>query len=418
MEYQIPLLFFLFLFSGFFSSAEAALFSLTPLHQHKMAADRMPFLQSVKALLENPRRLLVTIIVGNEAVNIGLSVLMSSLCLFLFGRHGEWVAVAVTTPLLLVFTEALPKTLGVTRPLWIAAFAAPPLAFLARFLRPLAWLLEAVSGWIASLLPGGEVAEKGILTEHVLRTLIDAGQEEGVLEPTQRDLIHKAFELGDKPVADVMVPRVEIFSLPANLSLREMEKRIVAARHAKAPVYGSDPDDILGILHVRDLFREILRGNKDVSVASLARKPYFVPEERTAGSVLKDFQARHIQMALVVDEYGGIAGLVTMQDILEELLDDVYGEYNLRETLWQRIDDDTLMVSGRMPIDDFQALTGLPPVGEEVETVGGLVLHLFGALPAVGDEVSWENRRFQVERIRGARIAKVRVTKDAEAGLA
>ncbi len=409
MSIKLIALGFLFLLSGFFSSSEASLFSLTPLHLHKMAEDRAPFLTTVRALLARPKRLLITIVVGNEIVNIAISVLMASIFLFLFPENGAWLAVAVTTLLVLIFGEAIPKTFGVLYAMSLSAFYAPPLNLAGRALKPIVWALERVSERFVSVLTREGEPGRGVLTEQEFRTLLDAGEREGAIESGQRDLIHRVFDLGDKPVEDVMVPRVDMFCLPVSLRREEMLREILKARHSRIPLYGADRDDIVGILFVKDLLTGVRNEGPGSGIQKLLQKPFFVPEVRPAGSVLKDFQMRRTQIAIVVDEYGGVSGLVTIEDILEDLFEDLYDEHGVGESLWQRVDGDALLVSGNMPFEDLRELLPVLSPDEEFDTVGGFVFHLFGQLPAAGDVVVHEGYRFRVEKMGRARILRIRI---------
>lgn len=416
MSVKFILLIFLFMLSGFFSSSEAAFFSLTPLHLHKMREERYPFLSHVQTLLKYPRRLLITILVGNEAVNITISAVAASLFIFLLGANGKWVTIAVTTPLLLVFGEAVPKIFAVTHPMRFAAFLSPFLLAFARFCRPVVWALDRISGWIVSLFPGYSESQRTALTEEEFKTLIDAGEQEGALEPAQRDLIHRVFELGDTTVAEVIIPRVDMFCLPLSMSRGDMEKEIIRVRHERIPVYGTDRDDIVGILYARDLLGDITAERKPVSVEKMLRRPYFVPEEKTAGSMLRDFQDRHAQMAIVVDEYGGVSGLVTLEDILESLFQNIYDPSGTKKELWQKINDNTWVASGKMSMDDLVELVSLPAPDNDFDTLGGFVFHLFGRLPVRGESVAYGDFCFHVEKMGRARVLRVKIKREPGRG--
>jgi len=405
-------LFFLFILSGFFSCSEVALFSLTSLHLHKMATERSPFLPYVLRLLKYPRKLLITIIVSNEAINITISVLVASISIHFLGIEGKWVAIAVTSPMLLIFLEGIPKTLGVTRPIPVSSFVSPFLIVLSWIERPLVWILEKISGLFVSVSPQGGENDSESLMEDEFRTLIDVGQKEGALEESQRALIHRVFDLADKPVSEVMVPRVDIFCLPLSLSIEEIEREIVKAGHAKIPLYGTDKDDIRGILFAKDLVARISEKRR-FRVETLLRKPFFIPLEKSVGSLLLDFQVRKMQLAVVVDEYGGVAGLVTVEDIIEDMFEDIYDEYGIRGKLWERLDDNTFVVSGKLSTDDLNDLMDISMPVEDYETVGGFVFHLFGKLPSPGEEVYFEegNCIFKVEKMGKARILTIRIEK-------
>jgi putative hemolysin len=406
---KITLVMFLFLLSGFFSCSEATLFSLTPLHLHKMKEERFPFLPSLHELLNYPNHLLITLIVANEAVNIAISVLSASLFIQWLGVDGSWVSIAVTTVLLSIFAEAIPKTFGVTYPIRLSFIVAPLVAAVSWLERPVVWVLQTISSWVISWFPGGRSREKIALTEDEFRTLVDTGEQEGALEASQRALIHRVFELGDKPVSEIMVPRVDMFSLPASLNIEELEREIVKARHGRIPIYGANRDDVMGILFAKDLLVHIAAGDRSIRMEKLLQKVYFVPEERTAAAVLKDFQVRGIQIAIVVDEYGGVSGLVTLEDLLQDLFEDIYAEFGLKTSLWRKIDDRTFLISGKMSIEEFARETGCELSSEEFDTIGGFVFHLFGKLPAKGESIRFEDCLFQIEKMNGARILILKV---------
>ena len=402
------------LLSGFFSSSEAALFSLTSLHLHKMREERFPFFSYVERLLDTPRRLLVTIIAGNEIVNIVLSATATALFISLFGERGGWITVAVLSPVLFIFGEAVPKIFGKTYSMRLSSLVAPLMSLIQRVEFPLVWLLEKISGFILGPLRAREAAEGETLMEDEFRSLVDAGYKEGILETGERDLIHRVFELADTPVCDIMTPRVDMFCMPLSASAGELRKKIIDQGYSRIPLYGTGPDDIVGILYTRDLLGLMAEGKMPASVEPLLRKPYFVPETRGADQVLRDFQKRNMHLALVVDEYGGISGLVTLEDILEELFGDIYDERDTRERPIHRIDEKTLMVSGALSIDEFNAVAGTSIPSGDFGTVGGYVLHLFGRLPSRGDEIAADGLRLLVRKVKGTRILSVRVTREGE----
>jgi len=412
LTFKLAVLFFLFVVSGFFASAEASLFSLTPLHLHKIRGEESPRLSTIRELLRYPRRLLITIIACNESVNIMISSLTAVIFINLFGDQGKWTAIAVLTPLFLVFCEAVPKTVAKTNPIAISQAVSPLLVLFFRLLLPVSWVLDKVSGWLTGPFQPSEPLGKDELTEGELRVLVDVGHEEGVLQKPHRDLIHRVFELADTTVEEIMTPRIDMFCLPVSLTLDEMKKEILRSGYSRVPVYGMDRDDILGILYAKDLLLAMASGRWEADARELLRKPYFVPMEKEADSLLKDFQVRKIHMAIVVDEYGGVAGLVTMEDILESLFGDIYDERDIKERYYRVLDGQTLVASGRMPIEEFNALTGMNIPSEDFDTVGGFVLHLFGRLPSRGEDVRYDGAVFRVERMRGASIWRVRVTRE------
>lgn len=413
---KLVLLVLLFLFSAFFATSEAALFSLTSLHLHKMREENSPFLNFVEKLLRYPKRLLITIIVGNETVNILMSSLMGGIFIYLLGDRGKWAAIAVTTPALLILGETIPKTVAKINPIRFSSIVSPLMSLIYRIEKPLVLFLDGLSGRIIRVMGMGKEESRGLL-ESDFRTLVDAGLEEGVLERPQRDLIHRIFELADTPVADIMTPRVDIFRLPLSMPMEQMKEEIIRYAYSRVPVYSGKPDNIIGVIYAKDLLAGLSQGKEFASVAPLLRKPYFVPLERTADSLLKDFQRQKMHLAVVVDEYGGIAGLVTMEDILESLFGDIYDERDTRESLYHRVDDNTVLVSGSMPVDNFNELMGESISSDDFDTLGGYVFHLFGRLPVKGESIASERLVFRIERMGKARILRIRVTrKETEDG--
>jgi len=413
IPFKLIFLFVLLLLSGFFSGSEASLFFLSPLHLHKMEEDRSPFTSFVRHLLSYPRRLLVSILVGNEAVNITIAVIATSLFLSFFGPTGKWISIAVTTTVILIFGEALPKVLAVNYPIRFSSFVSLPLTLFSFIIRPVVWFLVKISDLFVFLLGRGITAPASSVMEEEFITLVDAGHKEGALQEAQKKMIHRVFNLSDITVEEIMVPRVDMFCLPVTMEADAMAKEMIRARFSQAPVYGTDRDDLLGILHTRRLLAEILKGKKAVPVRKLLIKPYYVPLERSAENVMRDLQVRKTQMAIAVDEFGGIEGLVTMDDILKTLVGDLSERYG-EEKGFHRIDDRTWRVAGAMDIERFNEKLGTSLPEEDHGTIGGFVFHLFGKLPERGHEITHENLVFTVEKTGRTRILRIRVRKTGE----
>jgi len=411
LTFKIILLGILLLVSGFFSGSEAAIFFLTPLHLHKMKEEKIPFSASVRKLLGRPRRLLATIIAGNESINITIAALTTSVFIYIFGNDGKWMAIAVTSITLVVFCEAIPKTFAVTHPIRFSGAVALPLTLFSVLLRPVAWSLEKISDIFVSLFGKDRPAGEKAVTEDEFKALVDAGHQEGALEESQKDLIHRVFELADTKVSDIMIPRVDMFCLPVSMNIQEIEREIIKAHVSRIPIYGTDKDNILGILHAKHLLAGIAGGRRDVNWHRLLKKPFFVPMEKRADEMLRDFQSRRLQMAMVVDEYGGVAGLVTLNDILRNLFVDIYEEHPDTREMFHRTGENSFIVSGMMDIENFSRFVEIPVSTENFDTAGGFVIHLFGKLPAEGEEVSIGPYIFTVEKIDKARILTIKVTK-------
>lgn len=344
---DIVVLIILFVLSGFFSSAEAALLSLRDLHLHKMQQDSYPFFNYVVKLLSNQRRLLITIVTSNEVVNVSISILAASFFIGLLGAGGQWVSIVFTTIVLLFVGEAIPKTFGVTYPMQISSLVAPLLTAISRLEYPIVSALEKVSGLFLLRYGSNNKAEESeVLMEDEFKTLIDAGSLEGVVNEAQKELINKIFELGDRPVTDIMVPRVDMFCLPLDMPVEAMLQSIAGARQERVPIYREDRDDIVGILFARDLLNNVWRGRTQTSIFSLLAKPYFVPEQKTVNGLLHDFQKKFLQIAIVVDEYGGVSGMITLEHILEHIFEEPDSDEDLACDGCEKLDENSIIVPG------------------------------------------------------------------------
>ncbi|MDP2853718.1 MAG: hemolysin family protein [Smithellaceae bacterium] len=413
-SFDIIILLILFLFSGFFSAAEAALLSLSDLHLHKMKSDNYPFLNSVVKLLENPRRLLITVVTSNEAVNISISILAASLFISLFGVNGQWISIIVTSIVLFLAGEAIPKTFGITYPMQVSSAVSPLLLIISRLEFPIVAALEKTPGLILKRLDKRKTRDTDVLMEDEFKHLIDAGSREGVVDESQKELIKTIFESGDRPVTDIMIPRVEMFCLSSDMKASDIVREVVRGRYERVPIYRDDRDNIIGILFARDLLNDALRAQAAVSVEKLLAKPYFVPEGKTINGLLHDFQEKSIQIAIVVDEYGGVSGLVTLEDILEHLFEEAYGDDEPASCGCDILDEHTMIVPGNMEMEQLSDLlqTSLPQ--DEFDTIGGFVLHLFGKMPERGEIIHFENYSFRIESIGKTRILKIRIEKEKE----
>ncbi|HPC08945.1 MAG TPA: hemolysin family protein [Smithella sp.] len=408
---DIVVLILLFMLSGFFSSSEAALLSLRDLHLHKMQQNNYPFFNYVVKLLSNQRRLLITIVTSNEVVNVSISILAASFFIGLLGSSGQWVSIVFTTVVLLFVGEAIPKTFGVTYPMQISSLVSPILMAVSRIESPVVSALEKVSGLFLRCYGVNKSEESEVIMEHEFKTLVDVGSLEGVVNEAQKELINKIFELGDRPVTDIMVPRVDMFCLPLDMPVGDMLQSVAAARQERVPVYREDRDDIVGILFARDLLNNVWRGRLQTGIFNLLARPFFVPEQKTINGLLHDFQKNFIQIAIVVDEYGGVSGMITLEHILEHLFEETEGDEEMVCDGCEKIDEQSIIVPGSMSVEQCNKLLEAELPEDEFDTVGGLVLHLFGKIPKKGEEAHLGGYVFCVHDVGKTRILKVRITK-------
>jgi putative hemolysin len=235
-----------------------------------------------------------------------------------------------------------------------------------------------------------------------------------VVDESQKELIKTIFESGDRPVTDIMIPRVDMFCLSSDMKTSDIVHQVVHGRYERVPVYREDRDDIIGILFARDLLNDALRSGESSSVEKLLARPYFVPEEKTINGLLHDFREKSTQIAIVVDEYGGVSGLVTLEDILEHLFEEAYGDDVPASCGCDIIDNATMIVPGIMPMEQVNDLLQASLPLEEFDTIGGFVLHLFGRMPERGEMIYFENYHFRIESVGRTRILKIRIEKEQQ----
>jgi CBS domain containing-hemolysin-like protein len=286
---------------------------------------------------------------------------------------------------------------------------------LGRLLQPLGKLLIAIANAAMVLLPGKALAKGPFVTEDEIRHLVDVAEEEEEIEEEERELIHSIFEFGDTVVREVMVPRPDMVAIPATTALKEALQTIVEAGYSRIPIYEGDTDNIVGVLYAKDVLKRIQENRGDATVGSIGRAPTFVPEQKKVSELLREMQDQRVHMAIVVDEYGGTAGLVTIEDLLEEIVGEIVDEYDKEEPLVEPLDEERFRVDAKMPIDEMNELLGVELPHEEWDTVGGLVFGLTGRVPAVGEKVRFDGLEFTTERVTGRRIQKVVVSKFVEA---
>ena len=409
--WKLILLFVLIVCSAILTGAEAAYFSLGRARLRHVAAKDDGEVEggAPKALIERPHELLVTLLVGITVINIGAAAIATMIADSIFGPTlGLFVEIVALVFVLTTFGEVLPMTLAVTYPEQFLAVAGRPVAWLGVILAPARAALAGLTALMVKLLSRGRT-EQGMLSEEELRTLVDVGASEGVVEREEREMIHKVFELEDTLVRSVMVPRTDMVCLDVETPTAEILPALREHLHSRVPVYEGSIDVIVGVLYAKDLLQFMEGLPPDFDLRAHLHPPYFVPESKRADALLQEFQAKRLQMAIVVDEYGGTAGLVTLEDLLEELVGEIADEYDEPERLIQRVDATTYRVAGKLPIEQLNAATGLKISNEGYDTVGCWVLDLFGRVPRRAERTETAELQLTVEKVERTRIVEVLV---------
>ncbi len=400
----------LLLCSALLTGAEAAFFSLGRARLKELAHEEGKEPGPLAPLLKQPHELLVTLLVGITLVNIGASALAASVAGKLLGSSGLAVAIGAMIFLLTVFGEVLPMTLAVEHPRRFSAWVSRPVGWLSALLAPIRVGLGGLATLTLRLVGSERRPGEPEISEEELRTLVDVGAREGVVDRTEREMIHKVFELEDTLVRTVMVPRPDMFCLDVRTPPAELLDRLREQLHSRVPVFEESIDQIIGVLYTKELLPYLHGLPPDFDLRARLHPPYFVPESKRADALLREFQAKKIHLAIVVDEYGGTAGLVTLEDLLEELVGEIRDEFDEEERLIQKIDPRTFRVSGKLPIDELNAAAGLKIANESFDTVGGWVLDLFGRVPHKGEKKDADGVSVAVEKVQRTRVVEVLVT--------
>lgn len=397
--------------SGGLSAAETALFSLTA-EQVRAIAGRSPGAGlRLQELLSRPRRTLLTLRVCDALINLGAAAAALALAAALAPERA-WLGPLLLVPVLVFLGELFPRFVAAARPLPLARALALPLGILVAALTPLRRLLRAVAD---ALLRRLGVVGGGGVTEEEVRGLLEAGTAAGLMAPGERDMIRRALAFGEVRVRDVMTPRTDMFCLEVSLSPAEAAAAIRRANFSRLPVYQESLDRIVGILYARDLLRPAGSGAPP-TIAPILHPALFVPETKRAEDLLAEFRRRRRHMAIVVDEYGGTAGLVTLEDVLEELVGEISDEFDEATRGVTPLGLGRTRIPAGMTIAEFNERFGAGLPSDGVQTVGGFVFDRLGKLPGRGDVVRFGAFRFVVEMVRGARLTELIVERTEEAG--
>jgi CBS domain containing-hemolysin-like protein len=392
-----------------FAAAETSLFALTPLDRLRLKERGKARGALVESLLGQSQKLLITLLLGVEVVTILASVLATSLALSIWGDKGKWVALLAMSPILLLLGEIIPKSVALTYPARFAPLVAPFVRVIMVIFTPVRILLLQVSRGILATLGFRADLEVPAVHQDDFARMVEESHQGGMIEALERDFIQNLLNFGEVRVAQIMVPRPEIFSLPHDMPIDEMIQAVKRSRFSRIPVYRDRPGEILGILHAKVLL-DHCPGTACASIIdNLLHPAYYVPENKHAFDLLTELQARHLRLALVVDEYGTLVGLVTVEDILEELFGEIAQEFKVEEKFLEEVAPGVWRVKSSMSLADFNATLGVELPASEFDTIGGFVLNLFGELPAEGDRVSYQDLRFKVIKRKGTRILELEV---------
>lgn len=391
-----------------FALAESALTRVTRVRALSLESDGRRNAPLLVRLTDDPPRYLNSVYLGVMIVQNGSAVLVAILAERTFGSIGVTVASLVFTLFYFVVVEAMAKTFGVLHSDRVA-LALAPFAFAVG--RSLAWPTRLLITIANVLLPGRGLRQGPFVSESDIRSMAEVGSAEGSIPKEEEELIHSVFEFGDTVVREVMIPRPDVVSIEDDRSLRDVQALVLQHGYSRIPVVHEDLDDVVGVIYAKDVLKALHLGRADVPLRDVVRQARFVPESKRAAELLKEMQRDKFHLALATDEYGSTTGLITMEDLIEELVGEIVDEYDRDEPDVAEVGEGVYRFDGKYSIADAAELLDVELPDEEWDTVAGLVLSLLGRIPAEGEEVSFAGHHFRVEEVRGRRIAKVLVSR-------
>jgi putative hemolysin len=410
LPWFLALLAALLLLSAFFSGAETALLGVDWLRVRYLVRKGSRRARVLQVLLERKDLLIGTILVGNNVVNIAASAVATAMALTLFGGQGIVLATGVMTLLVLVFSEIAPKTFASQHAEPVALAVAPVFRVLVRLMFPASFLVTRLARLLLSLLGVDPAARPRMhLSEDELRVLISEGAAAGSVEADKRHMLHGIFQMGRQTAREVMIPRTRVRGIEVGTPIREAARVIVDSGFTRLPVYRDTLDEVVGVAHARDVLDAVAAAG-ETSLASIAREPFYVPESKDLESLLYDFKLRRTHLALVVDEYGGVEGLVTLEDLLEEIVGEIRDEHDVESESIRFLPGGEALVRGAAAVRDVNRQLSLDlPIGPDV-TLGGFVMTRLGHIPKRGESFPYGTSAFTVDRTGHNRVLLVRVT--------
>ena len=406
------LLFFLFLtliVAAVSAGAETALTSVNRLRIRNLAEEGDANARVIANLLRKPQVFLTTILVISNVAVITGSTLATIIAVDLDFNGAEIISTTLLSLIVLIFCEITPKSIAVQAPERWARWLVRPVQGMMFVLRPLvAALTWITSGMVRLFGAGGTHYSTQFVTEDELRLLVEVGEEEGVLEEEEREMIDNVFDLSDTAVREIMVPRIDMVTVEADDDIRNATQVILQGGQSRIPVYEDSIDNIIGVLYAKDLLRVYALSQQE-TIRSLVRPPFFVPESKRLDDLLREMQSQHVHIAIVVDEYGSVSGLVTIEDLVEEIIGDIQDEYDVEEQLFEQLGENEFILDAKLPLDEFEELLERELPEDGYDTVGGFVISQLDKIPSAGDTTRYEDMAFTVLGTKGRRITKLRV---------
>jgi putative hemolysin len=397
--------------SAFFSSSETAFLTLQRIRIRHLERTGVAGVARMRRLADQPERTLVTILIGNNLVNTASAALGTVIVTSLIGAEAAvLVATLGVTLLLLIFGEITPKTIAIRHGERLALMYALPLELFARLVAPLSVLLGHLGAWVATL-AGGEPTRTS-LTQEEIRTVLVMGEEAGVLRREETKILRNVLELENTLVREVMVPRTEVLGIPADQPVGDIAHAVARRGYTRMPVYEGELDHVVGIVQVKDVLVRYLAGDQHLTARQIMHPALFTPETKTVSALLGEMRAQNTQMAIIVDEYGGTAGIVTLEDLLEEVVGEITSEFGAERRFIRTLSDREIVVDSAISIFDLNEAFNIDLPTEGADTLGGFVFQHLGRIPDAGDSFDYQDLHVRVLSMRGRRVGWVRITRE------
>jgi CBS domain containing-hemolysin-like protein len=408
MVTQLVIIFVLIVLSAIFSSTETAFTSLSIIQIRELGEGKSRASKMAVKLTKNKDVLLTTILIGNNVVNISVSSLVTTFCIKYLGSNMIAYGTGILTLVILIFGEVTPKQLAMIHSTAIARAMAYPIYILTIVLFPLVWVIKAFGNLISRLFSTGKNAE--LTVEGILR-VVDFAEEGGIVDEYESELVQKVLHFSENPIKTIMTHRKDVFLLPDDMSIKDAFGQIVNSNYSRIPLYKGDYENITGIVLIRDILHAQIQGKSDQPLSSIARKPIFVPETKHVDYIFFLFKKRNLQMAIILDEYGGFSGVVTMEDVAEQVIGEIYDEHEFADgENIQKIEDrdDKYLIKGETPFLQFCDEMNIKyPKAEKIGTIAAYLMTITGSIPEDNERIEDENGKYFIKKMSDKRIDEI-----------
>lgn len=411
--FKIVILAILLVFSGLFSSSETALMGMSVAKLKQLEETDEKGANTLKRLKRKLSNILITILIGNNIANIAATAILTQITVEYFhGTNATFIATIIMTLLILIFGEITPKTYAAKNPEKVAVKLGTYLEVLSIIFKPIIILLNSLTNIIIRIFGGEVVNGVPFVTEEEIRSLVDVGEEEGVVKHQEKEMIEGIFEIDEIEVNDIMVPRIDMIAVEERKTVNEVLDLIMKYGHSRIPVYRERIDNIVGIIYAKDLLTAVLmKDDRDkIKITDLMREAYYIPETKKVNELLKELQLQKIHMAIILDEFGGTEGLITIEDILEEIVGDILDEYDDEENLIEQVNENKYIIKAQIDLEEIEEVFDIEfPEEDDYSSLGGFVFNTLGRVPMLGDQVKYKNLIMTVKKVSNRRIREIEI---------